>query len=185
MTLSPDEAAGALRDIAAVETHSHRLYGYRQASPHLILWGLLWLVGYGLSDAWPTRSTPVWAALVTIGLVAGFLITLRSRRRLAGSRQLYWRFPAIALTAFAFIFATLAVMHPVSGRQVDAFIPLVLAASYAVMGFWRGLRFTAAGAALAVLTLTGFFLLPAYFAVWMAACGGGSLILAGIWLRTA
>ena len=32
MTLSPDEAAGALRDMAAVETRSRRVYGYREAS---------------------------------------------------------------------------------------------------------------------------------------------------------
>ena len=32
MTLSPDEAGGALRDMAAVETRSRRVYGYREAS---------------------------------------------------------------------------------------------------------------------------------------------------------
>ena len=32
VTLSPDEAAGALRDMAAVETRSRRVYGYREAS---------------------------------------------------------------------------------------------------------------------------------------------------------
>ena len=32
MTLSPDEAAGALRDMAAVETRSRRVYRYREAS---------------------------------------------------------------------------------------------------------------------------------------------------------
>ena len=32
MTLSPDEAGGALRDMAAVETRSRRVYGHRETS---------------------------------------------------------------------------------------------------------------------------------------------------------
>jgi hypothetical protein len=74
-------------------------------------------------------------------------------------------------------------MSPVNGRQIEAFIPLVVAASYAVMGCWVGLRLTVAGGALAALTLCGFFFVPAYFSLWMAVVGGGALVLGGLWLR--
>jgi hypothetical protein len=189
MSLSPNEAAGTLRDIAAVETRSHRLYGYRQGSPHLILWGALWAIGYGLTESWPQQGRAIWSALVAIGLAGGFVIVLRSHAQVASrtgaTPRIYWRFPAITLTGFAFIFASIAVMGPVSPRQIGAFIPLVVAASYAVMGFWLGLRFTIAGAVLAALTLAGFFLLPTHFSVWMAATCGGALMLAGFWLRSA
>ena len=189
MTLTPDEAADTLRDIAATERHSHRLYGYRQASPHLIQWGVLWMVGYGLTTVWPRLGRPIWATLVAIGLVAGFAIVLRSHSRVAGRTgtrpRIYWRFPAIAVTGLLFVFASVAVMSPVSPRQISAFIPLVVAAGYALMGFWSGLRFTIAGGALAMLTLAGFFLLPMHFGLWMAAVGGGALVLGGLWLRSA
>jgi hypothetical protein len=186
MHLSPDEAAHTLRDIGAAESRSRRLHGYRQASPHLILWGILWAIGYGLTAALPHLGQPIWTVLVAIGLVAGFLIAVRGAPTVTGEAKprIYWRFPAIAATSFAFIAATLAVMAPVSSRQIDAFIPLVVAASYAVMGFWLGLRFTVAGAVLAAFTLFGFFLLPLHFGLWMAAVGGGALVLAGIWLRS-
>jgi hypothetical protein len=72
-------------------------------------------------------------------------------------------------------------MASVTGRQVGAFIPLVVAASYAVVGLWQGLRFIMAGMVFAGLTLAGFFLLPAHSAPWMAGVGGGALILAGCW----
>ena len=196
MTLSPNEAADTLRGLAAVETRSRRVYGYRQSSPHLILWGVLWAIGYGLTEPWPQRAQAIWITIVAIGLAADFAISLSnaSRKDTRADRladptrpsavaRLRWTFPAIALTAFAFIAATLAVMAPVSGRQIGAFIPLVLAASYAVIGLWRGLRFIVAGAVIAGLTLAGFFLLPAHFAVWMAGVGGGALILAGFWFR--
>ena len=39
--------------------------------------------------------------------------------------------------------------------------------------------------AIAVLTLVGFFWLPQLFLLWMAVVGGGALIFAGLWLRTA
>ncbi len=196
MTLSPDEAAGALRDMAAVETRSRRVYGYLEASPHLILWGVLWAVGYGLHEPWPRRGLAIWMTIVAIGLAANFAISLRSatrRDRQAGRiadpkwpaavARLRWGFPGIVLTAFAFIAATLAVMAPVNGRQVGAFIPLVVAAGYAVVGLWQGLRFIIAGAVIGGLTLGGFFLVPAHFDLWMAGVGGGALILAGCWFR--
>ena len=196
MTLSPDEAAGALRDMAAVETRSRRVYGYREASPHLILWGVWWAVGYGLTEPWPQRALAIWIAIIAIGLSADFAISLSSasRRdaqadrvadptRLPEVARLSWIFPGSVLTAFAFIAATLTVMAPVTGRQISAFIPLVVAASYAVVGLWQGLRFIVAGMVIAGLTLGGFFLVPAHFALWMAGVGGGALILAGCWFR--
>ena len=199
MTLSPIEAAGVLRDMAAVETRSRRVYGYRESSPHLILWGALWWAGYGLSEPWPHRALVIWITIVAIGLAADVAIPLSNARRRDAQAgcvadptrppavtRLRWkfRFLGIMLTAFAAIAATLAVMAPVTSRQVGAFIPLVVAASYAVVGLWLGLRFIVAGAVIAGLTLGGFFLLPpADFALWMAGVGGGALILAGCWFR--
>jgi hypothetical protein len=190
MTLSPNEAADTLRDIAAIETRSQRVYGYHRASPFLILWGILWVVGYGLTAVWPQRGNAVWIAILAIGLAATFAIGSRGsakvdargirRAAIANSR---WVFPAIALIAFAFISSTFAVMGPVSGRQIGAFIPLVVAAGYALRGIWAGARFVVAGAVIATLVLGGFFLLPAYFELWMAGVGGGALILAGFWFR--
>jgi hypothetical protein len=56
---------------------------------------------------------------------------------------------------------------------------------YAIMGLWRGTRFLVTGVAVTLLTLFGFFYLRdfALFCYWMAAVGGGALVLAGLWLR--
>jgi hypothetical protein len=198
MTLSPNEAADTLRDIAATETHSRQLYGYREASPHLIFWGILWAVGYGLSWFLPQHGAAIWGTIVTVGSLASYFTAFRAasrRNRQAGTpihiatrraaSEVNWTLSAISFIAALFIAAALAVVSPVTPRQVGAFIPLVVAAGYAVMGLWLGLRLTVAGAVLAILTLGGFFLLPTHFQLWMAACGSGSLILGGIWLRSA
>ena len=196
MSLSPDQATSVLRDIAAVKNRSQRFFAYREASPHLMLWGVLWAVGYGATAVMPRHGTAIWIAILAIGIAAGFLIGLRAavqrdaradapadptRRRAVA--WLRWRFGGIWLIGFAFIAAAVAVMWPCSPRQVGAFIPLVVAAAYAILGLWCGVRFVLVGAVLAMLTLGGFFLLPTQFALWMAAVGGGALVLGGSWLR--
>ena len=39
--------------------------------------------------------------------------------------------------------------------------------------------------ALIGLTTLGYFMLPEYFRYWMAAVGGGGLIVGGLWMRNA
>ena len=46
MVLSPQDAAGALRDIEAAQARSAKLHGYARSSPQLLLWGVLWVIGY-------------------------------------------------------------------------------------------------------------------------------------------
>jgi hypothetical protein len=177
MVLSPQDAAGALRDVEIAQARSAKLHGYARSSPQLLLWGVLWVVGYGLNDLFPAHARAVWGAIVPIGLIAGFA-ALRGAGHEAG-----WRYGAVAVTLVAFFAAVFFVLWPINPRQVAAVIPLGVAASYVMAGIWRGLRYVTTGIAIAALTLTGFILLKQHFFLWMAGVGGGSLILAGIWLR--
>ena len=84
----------------------------------------------------------------------------------------------------AFIAATYAVFGRVTPAQQAAFVPLIVALGYTLLGIWKGPRFLVTGIVIAVLTLGGFFFLHAHFLLWMAFVGGGALLLAGLWLRT-
>jgi hypothetical protein len=179
MTLSPQDAAAALRDIHAAETRSATLRDYQRAAPHFIIWGILWTVGYGLSDVFPPHANAVWAVIVPIGIVAG-LVAMRGSRSASG-----WRYAAVMVSILAFFAASAFVLAPLTGRQVAAVIPLFVALMYVLRGIWGAPRYTVAGIAVAALTLAGFFLLREHFPLWMAAVGGGALILAGVWLRKA
>ena len=101
-----------------------------------------------------------------------------ARGRLIGVR---WGMTILSL--WLFVIATLTIMRPVNSAASGAFIPLLVALSYALFGIWRGLRFLYAGIVVAALTLGGWFYLPQHFLLWMAAVGGGSLILVGLWLK--
>jgi hypothetical protein len=175
--LSRQEAASALRDIEAAQKRSETLQGYTRSSPHLVLWGVLWVVGYGLTDLCPQYGRAIWLVITAIGLAGGFAATRRDRNGAS------WRYAAVALTLAGFFVAIFAVMSPVNGRQVAAVVPLAVAAAYILVGIRRGPRFVVTGIAVAALTLAGFFLLKQHFFLWMAGVGGAALILAGLWLK--
>lgn len=177
MSLSPQDASAALHDIEQAQTRSAMLRDYQHAAPHLIVWGVLWAVGYGLTNFFPAQANAVWAVVIPIGVLADVTAMRGSRSGVA------WRYIAAMAAAFAFVFALFVVMAPVSGRQVAAAIPLFVALMYVLRGIWAGPRYVVAGATIAALTLGGFVLLSAHFLLWMAVVGGGALILAGLWLR--
>ena len=55
MVISHQDAAEALSTIETAQHRSATLRGYERRSPYLILWGVLWAVGYGLSDFAPAH----------------------------------------------------------------------------------------------------------------------------------
>ncbi|SRR5665213_168794 len=184
MPLSPDEAADALRDISKTEQWSSTAYGYRMAAPHLILWGVVWAIGYGATAA-KLRWDPLWLVLVLTGSLGSFWIGWRMSRGRA-KKAFDWRFGATFVAVVLFISAVFVVMPPRTDAQIGAFFPILVALYYALIGIWtRGARMLIAGAALAILTLIGFLYLQSQFAMWMTIVGGGGLILGGLWLRSA
>jgi len=165
MPLSPTEAQGALRDLSTAERASAKAYGYCHASPHLIVWGIIWIVGYGLSYARPQWAA-AWPVLALIGAVASFWIGWTSRP--AGVREYDWRYLGTAFAVLAYIAALFVIMPPRNAMQISAFFPILVALFYSLIGIWtRGARMLIAGIVVAALTLGGYFLLPQYFMLWL------------------
>ena len=182
MSLSSKEATETLSDVERASRRSAQAFGYRKASQHLILWGLVWLIGYSATDLRPADAGLIWLVLVAIACAIGFL-QVRSDSS-AGAKG-GWRMLGLTAILCLFIGATFATLGPVvSGRQIGIFAPLLVGTIYAAAGLWLGLRFVVTGVAITVLTLGGYFYLPEHFLLWMAFIGGGGLILAGVWFRT-
>jgi hypothetical protein len=179
--LSRNEAETALRDISTAERASATTYGYRRASPYLVLWGVVWAVGYGVTYVRP-QYTIIWPVLVALGMIASFWIGWKSDP--AG--KVDCRYVATLLAVFFFVMAVFAVLAPRTNAQISAFFPILVALFYSLIGIWtRGARMVFAGVVVAVLTIVGYFWFPQIFLLWMAAVGGGALILGGLWLRSA
>ncbi len=89
-----------------------------------------------------------------------------------------------SLTLFNYGMAS-RVFAPVTGVQVQTFITLLVAATYAIVGCWLGLRYAVVGAALAALAAGAFHLAPAQLPLIVSLLGGGALVLGGVWMRRA
>jgi hypothetical protein len=127
----------------------------------------------------PSRIGLVWIIVPLIGLAGSVLIS-RGRR---GREGLRWGAGFFAI--FCFIAATYAIMRPVHGAQYQVYPVLSVALAYALYGVMRLIRYLWIGAALFVLALIGYFFLQPWLPYWLAAVGGGGLILGGLWLRKA
>jgi hypothetical protein len=193
MSLSPNEAAQTLGEIARTEKRSAEAHEYANASPQCILWGLIWMVGYTGSHLLPNYGFQghinwLWFALCTLGAIGSAVIGRRQARHLdpaqrAAERAKGFRIGMSAFAAWWFVAALFMVMRPVHPVAVGAIVPLIVALAYSIFGIWRGPRFLYIGVTLAALTLGGFLYLREFFLLWMAFVGGGSLILVGLWLK--
>ncbi|RFU48590.1 hypothetical protein [Paraburkholderia sp. DHOC27] len=183
MALTSEQASQALRDLEAVSQRSGKLYRYQRTAPMLILWGVIWIVGFGATQLAPARAGWLWIVLDIAGVLGCIYLGRRGHADASASQS--WRWLGTIAAIGAFYVLALTILQPTSGAQVAAFIGLLVAMFYVLAGLWIGVRLAIIGLALAVLTVFGYYMLPAYFALWMAVVGGGALILAGLWLRTA
>ncbi len=178
MSLAPQDAIDALRVVDETDATSRTLHGYNIAAPHMILWGCAYAAGYFYGFLRPEHAGAAWLVLVPLATIGDVMIGGGSNR---GAN---WQvFAGLLATFLAFVMATATIMQPQDPRQMAAFVPLLVACCYIVLGIGAGRRLVFTGIALFVLTLLGFFAFPAIFLLWMAVVGGGGLILGGLWLR--
>jgi hypothetical protein len=183
MSLSSEEAAASLTQVEEARRKSSQLYFYHRSSPHLIMWGIIWIIGYGGTGLFRQYADPLWGGLILIGCVGGIL--LGRNRTPDGSKAgpYAWRMGGLWAIILFFVFATYAIMEPHYARQSCAFPALITGCAYMIIGLWRGLRYLISGLVVVTLTMIGFFYIePIFF--WFAAVGGGAMILTGLWFRT-
>ena len=186
MPISAEEAAEALKNIALVQRRASILRGYERGAPHVILWGLIWVAGYGLSDLVPSMAGPTWWVLNVVGVAGSFLLGRAAVAGVPMTGQGHGRrFAAMSAAMLAFILATYYVMKPHDAVQFGAFPALLVAAIYTAIGVWRGARWAVSGVLLGVCTVAGIALFKEHFMLWMAAVGGSTLLVTGFWLRRA
>lgn len=184
MSLSSKEAQASLAEAENARLRSARLYGYSKSSPHLIMWGIIWVIGYSataLFDGY-LHWNWIWGVLLIVGAGGGMILNRRCNRP-GRTGPDAWRPPAMMTLAVFFVFLTYLIMWPVHGRVLATYPVLITGCAYMGIGMWMGLRYVLTGVAVVALGLIGFYFVgPILY--WMAFVGGGALILAGIWFRT-
>lgn len=181
--LRPEEAAEALASAATAAQRSAAAMAYQRVGRRLIVWGIVWIiVNVAGAVRLPVDGTYAWPAVNFAGLVVCIILDVRSAPGLRG-----WRHAGESLALFlafaAFVFSTQFVIAQPTLIQVESLVTLALGLVYVVIGLSIGWRLMAVGAALVLIVIAGSAWAPDQFFVWMAAAGGGGLILGGLWLR--
>lgn len=192
MAITPNEAAAALSDIENTTRRGMTLRGYRVAGPILMVWGLIWAVGYVAMGVLPVeRWGPVWFILDFVGATVTIIMTGRGYARRATAVKaavpagLPWKLALGMVGTAAFVLGVVAIFPQGETAAYLALPGLVTGMIYMSIGLWSGLRYALIGLAVFAATLVGFFVFRSDLAFWMAGVGGGALFLSGLWLRKA
>lgn len=185
-SVSKHEAQAALSDIDNVTRRGMALKGYRHAGPFLMLWGVVWGLGYlGMARLAPEYWGWLWLGLDAVGVV-GSLILAPKRGTESHAAVKPWRMLAGMVACMAFILAIVAVFPKTELLPYIALPGLFVGFLYTVMGVVNASpRYVWIGATVFIATLGGYYLWPQYLAEWLALVGGGGLFLGGLWLRSA
>ncbi len=156
----------------------------------LILWGVIWLIGYLVEYEGVGHEQTIWLLLDLIGFAGSIFIPwLSCRRKYATAprpllQRLDWRIISFmaSLAGFAVLWVFLLGLK---GRQIDAFVPAVFMLGYILAGFWVGRFFVVSGLIVTALVALCLLFAGPSFLLWMALLGGGALIGGGVYLRLA
>lgn len=186
MNISPNEAEEALAAIREVMRKTRRVISSSGAYKFLILWGIIWMIGFLNSQFLDQKIAGyVWMGLDILG---GILSTVIGRRLNRGVRTslpltsgnriaLFW------LLMILYCVAAIGVVWPVDGKQLAMFIIFFTSLGWVAMGLLLSFASAWWGLGLVALSLVGYFLLPSIFYLWMAILGGGGMIALGIYVR--
>lgn len=175
MSVGPSEAAVALGDVARSRHRAAELRGYAGTGNALIVWGVVWLIGYTTAQFAPDYAGWVW----TVGVAGGIAYSMFAPRRRPDPRIF-----ATGAMLFGFFALAGAILRPSPIAQA-VLISLIVAAAYVGFGIWSGPRYAWLGLTLAAVIALGWFVLPAWLPLCLALGGGGTLVAGGLWLRQA
>ncbi|HWD28681.1 MAG TPA: hypothetical protein VG387_16030 [Rhizomicrobium sp.] len=185
MTTDQEEATALLASVAGTERRTREFLVYARAGDYMILWGILWVVGFAFSDRLGAHTRTLWLCLDAIGFAGTAYITWRavsSREPGSTARNVALRTVVASLTFMGFGTLWVDLAH-FGWREQSAFWPSFVTACLFVLGLWAGRAFSIVGALLFATTMAGYFFLGPWLDLWLAVTCGGALIAGGFWLR--
>lgn len=205
MTLDPNhpitrqEAQSALDEIDRVRHHMRRTIAAGSMAPMLILWGIVWILGFSAEQFIP-HAYRLWLALDLVGVAGSFVLGSRSRTSaVKGSGQCpghgrifgSWLILLGYAILWSFLLVPSGLLHgsggaaygPILERKMAVLWVTVCMFAYVVMGLWLDRFMLWLGALVTAATLIGFLFEQQYLFLWVAVTGGGSLVVSGVFIR--
>lgn len=186
MQITPNEAQESLAAIDAMMQKVRRAAANGGAHYFLILWGIIWFFGFLGSHFFTDKiGGYVWIGLDILGGFGSWLIGVLLHRRVrnasasvtGGRIGLFW------LTLFIYCILTIWIAGSMDGKKLAMFIVIFVMIGWIAMGFLLSLSIVWLAFLVTAVACAGYFLLPAYFYLWMALLGGGTMIGCGLFIR--
>ena len=186
MNISPDEAEEALAATKKMIQKTRQSMASAGTYTTLIVTGIIWLIGFMCTQFLSGAIVGyIWTGLSVIGGVVGTILGFRRGQRVRSpstgiiARRIifFWFFLAL------FCLATIAVAWPLDGKQATLLVVLFILIGQLAMGLMFPFAVDWWPLPIAALALAGYFLLPAYFYLWMSLLGGGGMIALGLYIH--
>jgi hypothetical protein len=190
--VSKDEALASLAEIQRVVVQTRRTLASGAAAPILILWGLIWIVGFADTQFHPDGAGRVWTFLNTGGIAATFALRLWRRSVKSPVSNLVLASWCVLMGYGALWIVLVApwmlpgmggMSVPPWGMRIPAFCCTAVMCGYVIMGLWLSRFYVWLGLGVTAATVIGYYALPHWFSLWMAIFGGGALLAAGLFTR--
>ena len=190
MNITNEEAQSSLEQVQAVASHTRKTITASYDSNLLIMWGVIWIAAFLGTHYFLRWAWHIWMGLGGTGSLLTLIISWRQFRlahpvKMPAEEKTGWRIFLFWFLLFVYAFIWLSMFRPRHGVQLNAFLCTVIMFAYIVMGLWfKSYHMFWLGIIVTGITLIGFYLIPwAYYCIWMAAMGGGSLLVTGIYVR--
>jgi len=187
MNVTPEGAQEALAAIQQTTVKTRR--GLAQYAYQQIVWGLLWFVGFLVSQfVQPSILNWVWIAVPIVGAIGSAIVGISQGRRMRVTPDSRLAFISSRVGIFFPILYVFGVMwfvifQPLNSLQIALFWITLVMFSYVVAGAWlRMSLLIGIGVGVTVMSLLGYYLLPGYFYLWSALFAGGTLLGSGIYI---
>lgn len=187
MNISPDEAEESLAAIQNIMQKTRRSIARGNAHISLIITGIIWLIGFMSTQFLPGVIVAyIWIGLSILGTALATILNIRMAKRVRSpsTAATAKRIALIWLLLAVYGIAAIAVAWPLDGKQLTIFIILFVMVGWLAMGLLLSIISIWPGLILIALLLTGYFLLPNIFYLWMGILGGGGMIALGLYIRS-
>jgi hypothetical protein len=186
VNVTRDEAQESLEAIRNMAQRMRRAAADNGAHYYLILWGIIWLLGFLGSQFLNNHIAGyIWLGLDSIGVFGSWWFGQfrRQRVRTPGDAAAGRRIGLFWLILFAYCSLAVWIVWPLNGKQLAMFIIIFVMIGWLAMSFlmsysavWLALFVTA-------VAFASYFLLPGYFYLCMALVGGGTMIGGGLYIH--
>ena len=190
MDISKQEAQDSLDQIQTVVNHTRKTIAASYDSSLLMMWGLIWILGFLGTHFFFRWVWPIWVGLSGTGCIATLVFSWSQYRsanpiKTPTAEKIGWRIFWFWSLLFVYIFIWLSILKPRHGIHINAFMCTAIMFAYIVTGLWFKCYYMVwLGIAVTCTTLVGFYLIPTgYYCLWMASTGGGAIFGTGLYIR--